>query len=216
MTQESSVYDSSAKTWTGKFKAVNESNPSDVAKSPNDIILNIIEDEKEDLQNKINKIIGDVNFEDETLDSLKETLKHYSLSYLESYQAMYKECTTVLLEQGYGIVTSEFYPLYEEYWQKQKACEEEIAIRKGEIEAAQDELDSAQNAVNAYHQLLNFENFIGETLYKELSCYIREDTYENSNYISDGLSDAECIENAKKLVEAATKELYKSSTFQYS
>ncbi|MCI8409018.1 MAG: tail fiber domain-containing protein [Lachnospiraceae bacterium] len=216
VTIESSVYDSSAKTWTGKFKAVNESNPSDVAKSPNDIILNIIEDEKEDLQNKINKIIGDVNFEDETLDSLKETLKHYSLSYLESYQAMYKECTTVLLEQGYGIVTSEFYPLYEEYWQKQKACEEEIAIRKGEIEAAQDELDSAQNAVNAYHQLLNFENFIGETLYKELSCYIREDTYENSNYISDGLSDAECIENAKKLVEAATKELYKSSTFQYT
>lgn len=216
VTIESSVYDSSAQTWTGKFKVTNESNPSDTAKSPDDIILNIIEDKQEDLQNKINKIIGDMDFEDETLEDLKETLKQYSLSYLESYQAMYKECTTVLLEQGYGVITSEFYPLYEEYWQKQKACEEEIAIRKSEIETAQSELDSAQNAVNTYHQMLDFENFVGETLYKELSCYIREDTYENSNYISDGLSDAECIENAKKLVEAATKELYKASTFQYT
>ena len=216
VTIESSVYDSSTQKWTGTFKVANESNPSDMAKSPNDIVLNIAEDEKEDLQNKINKIIGDVDFEDETLEELKETLKQYSLSYLETYEAMYKECTTVLLEQGYGVVTSKFYYLYKEYWQKQKACENEIALRKSEIETVEKELDSAQKAVNDYHQLLNFENFVGETLFKELSCYIREDTYENNNYISDGLSDAECIENAKKLVEAATKELYRASTFQYT
>lgn len=216
VTIESSVYDSFTQKWTGTFKVANESNPSDMTKSPNDIVLNIVEDEKEDLQNKINKIIGDVDFEDETLEELKETLKQYSLSYLETYEAMYKECTTVLLEQGYGVVTSKFYHLYKEYWQKQKACEDEIALRKSEIETVEKELDSAQKAVNDYHLLLNFENFVGETLFKELSCYIREDTYENNNYISDGLSDAECIENAKKLVEAATKELYRASTFQYT
>ena len=216
VTIESSVYDSSTQKWTGTFKVANESNPSDMAKSPNNIVLNIVEDEKEDLQNKINKIIGDVDFEDETLEDLQETLKQYSLSYLETYEAMYKECTTILLEQGYGVVTSKFYNLYKEYWQKQKACENEIALRKSEIETVEKELDSAQKAVNDYHQLLNFENFVGETLFKELSCYIREDTYENNNYISDGLSDAECMENAKKLVEAATKELYRASTFQYT
>ncbi|MBD5087248.1 MAG: hypothetical protein HDT30_00315 [Clostridiales bacterium] len=216
VTIENSVYDSSTQKWTGTFKVANESNPSDMAKSPNNIVLNIVEDEKEDLQNKINKIIGDVDFEDETLEDLQETLKQYSLSYLETYEAMYKECTTVLLEQGYGVVTSKFYNLYKEYWQKQKACENEITLRKSEIETVEKELDSAQKAVNDYHQLLNFENFVGETLFKELICYIREDTYENNNYISDGLSDAKCIENAKKLVEAATKELYRASTFQYT
>lgn len=62
VTIENSVYDSSAQTWTGKFKVTNESNPNDTTKSPDDIVLNIIEDEQEDLQNKINKIIGDVDF----------------------------------------------------------------------------------------------------------------------------------------------------------
>ena len=46
--------------------------------------------------------------------------------------------------------------------------------------------------------------------------YRREDTYNNSNYISDGLSNADIYKNAKDFIEVANKELYKSSTQQHS
>lgn len=55
-----------------------------------------------------------------------------------------------------------------------------------------------------------------ETLYKELCSMIREDVYQNSNFISDGLSNSELILRAKELVQKAEQELAKSCISQHT
>lgn len=57
----------------------------------------------------------------------------------------------------------------------------------------------------------------GEINYWPTFCgYIREDTYTNENYISDGLNNTEIMERAKELLEAAQQEILKSSNNQYT
>lgn len=63
---------------------------------------------------------------------------------------------------------------------------------------------------------LNFRNYIGEELYHLFCSYRREDSYSNSNYISDGLTNAEIIQRAQELLETANRELYTASHPQYS
>lgn len=69
---------------------------------------------------------------------------------------------------------------------------------------------------NKINNELNFEKYIGEDFWKLFCTYSREDSYSNSNYISDGLSNTEIISNAYKLIEVAKKELYKTGNLQYS
>ena len=59
-------------------------------------------------------------------------------------------------------------------------------------------------------------DYIGDELWTELSFYRREDEYQNSNYISDGLTDGEIIEQAQRFIESANKEIIKASTLQHT
>lgn len=65
-------------------------------------------------------------------------------------------------------------------------------------------------------EILNLENFLGENNYKIFCAYRREETYSNSNYISDGFDNAQLFENAQEFLEAANEELLKASTPQYT
>lgn len=60
----------------------------------------------------------------------------------------------------------------------------------------------------------DFRTYIGEDFYLEFCRYRREDTYKNDNYISDGLSTAECLAKAKELIETAGKEIKKACVLQ--
>ena len=60
----------------------------------------------------------------------------------------------------------------------------------------------------------DFRTYIGEDSYLEFCKYRREDTYKNDNYISDGLSTAECLAKAKELTEVACKEIKKACVLQ--
>lgn len=211
---ESSSYDTAAYTWTGKFKVENASNITDSASSANDITLTFIEDEKSFLQSKINELLGDVDINDnDDIETFKTNLKSYSRDYLATYTSIYKECTDILLKQGYAKKDSKFYDFYHSYWEKWMACKTELELRETQIVEAESEKQYYENKKNEYQALLDFETNMGE-YYKEFCLYRREDTYQNDNYISDGMNNSELLQNAQKLVEVATKELYKASLFQ--
>ena len=53
-------------------------------------------------------------------------------------------------------------------------------------------------------------------LYPLLCSYLKEDVYENSNYVSDGLNNAEILQNAKRLMEKAKRELKNACELQYT
>lgn len=61
-----------------------------------------------------------------------------------------------------------------------------------------------------------FEKRDAMNLYYELMSFIREDVYDNSNYVSDGLTNNELIEKAKELTDKAKMELVKASSLQYT
>ncbi len=55
-----------------------------------------------------------------------------------------------------------------------------------------------------------------DNFYPLLCSYLKEDIYENSNYISDGLNNAEILQKAKKLLDAAKRELKNACELQYN
>ena len=63
----------------------------------------------------------------------------------------------------------------------------------------------------------SLERYLGDELYRELLLYIREDTYDNPNYTSDGcLTNADLIARAKELLTKAKQELAKACHQQFS
>lgn len=223
--QDEDTYDEVNSIWTGKFKVVNESNDEDVVVGTDDVTISILEDEKTSLQNQIDKLIGDGDFEDAAVDELREKYidkdpkdYDYCQERLQEMWKVYAECANVLLEKGYAVKKDDnkFYSLYSEYHQKEQILSTAYLNMTNYIESLEKIKEEKAKQVNAYHDELDFVKFLGDKLYKEFCCYRREDVYENSNYISDGLSDKEAIEKAKTLIEVATKELYKASLFQYT
>ena len=213
---ESSSYNSSSHTWSGKFKV---ENPTDgtAAISANDVTVTFVEDEKSSMQSKIDELLKDVDVSDDTdIETFRENLKNYSKDYLSDYEAIYKECVDILREKGYANKSdpkNNFYEFYHSYWEKWNACVDELRTRKMEISKAQVEQHKCEKKVKTFQQIMDFSSNLGD-YYKEFCLYKREDVYQNDNYISDGMNSSELLRNAKKLIEAATKELYKASILQ--
>ena len=67
----------------------------------------------------------------------------------------------------------------------------------------------------AIHNILNLKNFLGDDWYV-LFHYLRDGEYQNSNIISDGLSENVLVEYGKELLEKGVLELKKATELQYS
>lgn len=154
--------------------------------------------------------------------SFQTELGKYSLSMLESFLDACQAAMNILIEQGagtdmWGDYTDNLYDdLYTPMRDKLFMIEDEIAVRQGEIDTVLHMQDDIQDAVNYVQTELNFENFLGETLWKTFSAYRREDTYSNSNYISDGLTNLELFDRALEFIDTARKDIYKSAKLQHS
>ncbi len=128
--------------------------------------------------------------------------------YKKEYNRKCPECGHSLS----GVYTDLYYP----YWQKLKALQTEISVREndiGNIEKLQNFIIAARNNIQSE---LNFEDFMGKSLWEEFCAYRREDKFSNSNYISDGLDNAELFARALEFIQAANLEIYKSSELQHS
>ena len=162
-------------------------------------------------------------------------LEKYSLNYLKNFENSCQTCLDILTEQGVGNEETWsgqepnlYNDLYLSYDGKMSAIKSEINIRQEEIDWIVGIYDSdgnlkthgMQSAIieerNKIQDNLNFEKYLGEELWLELSSYRREDKYENSNYISDGYTNAELFKLANEFIQVAEKELYKSSELQHS
>lgn len=65
--------------------------------------------------------------------------------------------------------------------------------------------------------LCDLKKFLGDTLYKEFLSFVREDKYENSNFVSDGLiGNVDLINNTKELIQKAKYELSKACISQHT
>ena len=211
-------------TWTGSFTVTNYSDKDDVVKT-NQMSITVYDRMEEFTKQRVLKQIAEDDDDGsifdvlsiEDIDEFSHALTYYSLNRLTSFNDAIQGAIDVLIQLNQGEKDSEFYSvLYEPYYAKLQACQTEMDKRQKEIDAVQDRLDKANESMTSIQNELNFRTYLGEELYNIYCAYRREDTYENANYISDGLSNVELIERAKEFLEAAHKELKRAAEPEYT
>ena len=223
----------SGTTWSGNFEVINMYDEDDSAFS-NTINITINDDYNNFVNQKLDKILNDYYEEFKTdisslfkkdLSNFSSQLKKYSLNGLNSLYDACQSCLDILIEQGVSSDTSNdlYNAIYLPYYNKLSAIQSEINLREQEINIIVSLYDDNSKGLQDYiddikldmQDKLNFEKYIGADLWTEFCSFRREDTYENTNYISDGLDNADLFKNALEFIDVAQKEIYKSANLQH-
>lgn len=213
-------------TWKGKFRLTNYSDENDTAENTGYITLTINDDYACQIEQRIRKKINrddiylvdifDVKTE---LNVFKAELKKYCLNRLNSFEAAYQSVIYIMIDANCAndsVYDDIYKDLYLPYYNKLTAIQAEIKVRIAELEAVDKKLYELKKAQAEITDYLNLENFLGKELWKELCSFRREDSFENSNYISDGLDDSEKMQKAQELLEKAQIDAVTASTLQMS
>ena len=205
-------------TWYGRFKVTNYSDKEDVVYTDY-MTITVNDNYHEFVTQKIQKNIktddddGSV-FDVLSIDDLekyKEALTLYSLNRLQSFADAIQGALDILIELDQAGESADLYDiLYLPYYEKLKACQNELDIRQAKIDELQHELDLLEERRMEIQADLNFESYLGD-LYPIFCAYRREDKFSNPNYISDGLDNSQLLQRSKEFWELAEKEIFKSS-----
>ena len=241
---ESSTYDEGTHKWSGTFKIKNYSDETDsTTRSVSNV--EIISDKdlytrqlmKRALKDKISSATEEtasdiVELCELSRTSFRRALKNYSQACLKEFSMLIQTCLDVMTEQGVTDGSSwdaEIYPhLYEPYHTKLCDIQDELAIRDHEVMTITGVVDAngkiirpglktvIEEKLDYIQKQLEMKPYFGEQLYNELLAFRREDEYTNSNYISDGLSNHELFARAKRFLELAERDLFKSAHIQHT
>lgn len=166
--------------------------------------------------------------------TFRTQLGFYSLQELQNLSDSFQGCLDIIMsldieDNALNKELEEKY--YNFYFSRKKIIDSEILIRNNMVESIKSIYfyDSESNNFSGClyeirketNDILDFENYIknlknGTDLWNTFCSYRREDKYSNSNYISEGMTNAEIIEHAQKLLDSAKKELYRASHPQYT
>lgn len=220
----------SSGVWTGNFIVTNYSDSEDYATSGT-VSITITDNYEEYISQLLEKSLDDANENINDIvalfalsnDKFEAELHKYSLSRLQSFNDCCEACINILIENGAGSEATwqgaedDIYNnLYVPYQEKLTIIQTEIQSRESDIQTIADYQEQLITNRNAIQGTLNFESYLGSTLWNKFIAYRREGTYSNSNYISDGLNNAELISRAMDFIETANRDLYDSSNLQHS
>jgi len=239
---KNSSYNASNHTWTGSFTVTSYSDEEDTADSAS-ITVTINEDEQTYIKQKIDKMIKQTSSDATDISSLfeldltsfKAELKKYSRQRLRAFRDACQAALDILIQQGVADKKSwvseenDLYTnMYLPYYNKLGAIEAEIAVREDELAVVAGTFDDnggviadgmqtvIGNVRRTIQKELNFEDYLGEELWLEFASFRREDNYQNQNYISDGLDNAELFKRAIEFVNHAETDIYKSAMLQHT
>lgn len=210
--------------WSGSFVITNYSDEEDTYTTTS-ISRNLTDWDETYVKQKIDKVLSKENTDDLSITGLFEKeyaefceeLKKYALTPLTNFHDACQACLDILIEQGAGSATDNLYnSLYLPYFNKLKAIEAEMKVRESEVNVVVDLQTDIEKIKVDIQNKLNFENYLGKDLWLQFCAYRREDKYSNSNYISDGLNNAELFERALQFYEVAENEIFKSAELQHS
>ena len=197
---------------------------------------------KQKIEKSLAKLeISDIDFDivnkteiqiEEDKEAVREYLDLFCLNMLKTYSDAYEECIGILDnigESSLSDITDRQTinalldvkdKIRESYYIKYDIINNSndglLKKRQEQFDYVCSDIEEFEKEKSDFQSNLNLKENLGTTLYKEFCSYIREDSYQNQNYISDGLSVTECIAKAKELVEVATKEIKKACKLQYT
>lgn len=204
--------------WQGIIEVVNNSDEEDVARNTEPFSIYVdCNHFDEYLHQKILKTLDRDDmclqsiFKIEDIEVFKEELTKYCLDMLVGFESAYQTCLEVMIENGitdikdiYGVNVYE--KMYVPYYEKKQCIQKEIQVREKEIEQVYYRKRNEDRTRKSLSEKLNFQKFLGDELWSIFCLYLREDTYSNNNYISDGLSNSELVKRAVELVDTAKEE----------
>lgn len=198
--------------WKGRFH-VESAYEEAYADSTADLTLRVDGDELAYVTQKLQKALAAKNLTEESYD-----FTQYGIRSLEAFRDAYLSCMTTLQEHGDSAQPedSPAYQLYQKYYTLYYEAEAELTLRNATVQEWRDKQAGYEARQKSIHDLLDLQAYLGDALYLLYCSYRREDKYENSNYLSDGLTDAQLLETAEKLMETAEQELAVACGNQYT
>ena len=238
MMSDKCSYDPTTATWTGNFtltKVDDESDyyPKTEEQKDQTFSVSIVGEENEglfikqkimrklnsqeilDIDEDIYKYLSEnEEFTDEKRKKVYDYFNQYSLTRLKSFRDGYDACISTLQDSNIVSTNTQKNLIYDRYRTLLDITSELYNLRQSQVDKQINLISDIQNKQAEIQSGLDLETFLGVELYNIMCMYRREDTYENSNYVSDNLSDSECLKKAQELVDIATKELNKACVVQ--
>lgn len=158
--------------------------------------------------------MSDADFQAEIHKYCKNSL----MSFLDITQAV----IDILIKQGtadggtWAAGNSIYDNLYLKYQSFYHWLTLEINSRSTKISDVNDFIQAVKTHIDNARDRNDIETFLGETYWRELSTYRREEKYSNDNFISDGLSNKEMLNSALEFLDKANDEIFKASERQTS
>lgn len=211
-------------TWEGDIRITNYSDREDVSTTGR-IKVKVTDNYQDFMDQKILKSFAEEYSEEGSLfdvlatddiNKFKEYLKQYCQVRLKSFYDAIEGAIIILEEGNTGSFGSDAYNvLAPDYKEKLAAVQTALDEINNKINEIQKELDKLTKEKDVIQKELDFESYLGD-LYPIFCAYRREGEYDNSNYVSTGLSDSELIDKAKEFLKVAKQELAKAGEPEYT
>lgn len=220
-----------AKVWKGTITLTGYSDDEDTATSAvltvyvSDATPDFIKCQIEKAMKKNNvDATGTVALFKKSESDFKQALSFYSVDNLNILASIARGCLDILIQQGVADPENELYSsMYLPYYNRSVWIQDELREREAEVLKLRGTrsnpdgiLDYIEKQRQAIASKLDLRRYLGETLWIEFCSFRRDDTYQNDNFISDGLSDTELIAQAKEFIKNAEREIVKSATLQHT
>ena len=220
-----------AKVWKGTITLTGYSDDEDTATSAvltvyvSDATPDFIKCQIEKAMKKNNvDATGTVALFKKSESEFKQALSFYSVDNLNILASITRGCLDILIQQGVADPENELYSsMYLPYYNRSVWIQDELREREAEVLKLRGTrsnpdgvLDYIEKQRQAIANKLDLRSYLGETLWVEFCSFRRDDTYQNDNFISDGLSDTELIAQAKEFIKNAEREIVKSATLQHT
>ena len=211
--------------WTGTFRVTNYYDKEDTTVSSQVSSL-ITNDFGSYVSQKLNKALAANQIEDRSITGLfalsgsdfEEGLTEYNYVALQYIQDACQSCLDILVENNVSDhdlwinnVDDLYVSLYVPYLDRYRAISRELGIRQSEIEEVNKIHSFLLDKRSEIQDGLILQDYLGDD-WSMMYVYRREDTYQNSNYISEGLTTAELFKKAMDFLDVAIDEIRRAST----
>lgn len=229
ITAKCNIYE--AKVWKGTITLTGYSNDEDTATSA-ELTVYVSDATPDFIKCQIEKAMkknevdatGTVALFKKSESEFKQALSFYSVDNLDILASIARGCLDVLIQQGVADPENELYSsMYLPYYNRSVWIQDELREREAEVLKLRGTrsnpdgvLDYIEKQRQAIANKLDLRSYLGEALWVEFCSFRRDDTYQNDNFISDGLSDTELIAQAKEFIKNAEREIVKSATLQHT
>ena len=229
ITAKCNIYE--AKVWKGTITLTGYSNDEDTATS-SELTVYVSDATPDFIKCQIEKAMkknevdatGTVALFKKSESEFKQALSFYSVDNLNILASIARGCLDILIQQGVADPENELYSsMYLPYYNRSVWIQDELREREAEVLKLRGTrsnpdgvLDYIEKQRQAIANKLDLRSYLGEALWVEFCSFRRDDTYQNDNFISDGLSDTELIAQAKEFIKNAEREIVKSATLQHT